>query len=257
MGDPPAGFPATLAAIGALDETALARSWRHRGHEMDARNALYWTLTDAQEALARAAAAPHPESRRILALAQRAFGDLRGLLAGLPDDLLDSAPGAGEWTIRETLGHVLAVEQRYMLQTAYATERADGDPIRIPADRLPPLTPSATPGGIDETLARLAAARAETNRRLGDLAPALMTRPTVWVHYEVDVRFRLHRFAAHVAEHAVQCDKTLAALGWRPTEGRRIARLLGAAHGELEVIGRPVEARDLEALAAERLAAGA
>jgi hypothetical protein len=251
---PPASFDATLGAIAALDEPALARPWRHRGHEMDLRNALYWTLTDAQEALARAAVLPRPESRRILALAQRAFGDLRGLLAGLPADLLDRAPAEGQWTIRQTLGHLVAVEERYMLQTQYATERADADPVRFPADRLPPLASAGVPGGVGESLARLGAARAETNRRLGDLAPAAMTRPTVWAHYDVDVRFRLHRFGAHIAEHTIQCEKTLAALGWALAEGRRIARLLGAAHGELEVLGAPGAARAIEAVAAERLA---
>src|SRR6266550_2870883 len=49
-------------------------------------------------------------------------------------------------------------------------------------------------------LARLADARAETDRWLGDVAPAGMTRPTIWGGYEIDVRFRLHRFAAHVVE---------------------------------------------------------
>jgi hypothetical protein len=254
MATAPTGLDATLEAIAALGEAALARPWRHRGHEMDVRTALYWTLADAQDALVRAAARPHPESRRILALAQRAFGDLRGLLAGLSDDLLDRAPADGQWTIRQTLGHVIAVEQRYMLQTEYATERADADAVRIPPDRLPPLVQAGVPGGIAESLALLGAARAETNRRLGDLAPAAMTRPTVWVHYDVDVRFRLHRFAAHVAEHTIQCEKTLAAIGWAPGEGRRIARLLAAAHGELEVLGAPGDARAIETLAAERVA---
>jgi hypothetical protein len=81
-----------------------------------------------------------------------------------------------------------------------------------------------------------------------------MTRPTVWVHYDVDVRFRLHRFAAHVAEHTIQCEKTLAALDWRPTEGRRIARRLGALVGEIEGLGGRAEARAIEDRLAERLA---
>ena len=61
-----------------------------------------------------------------------------------------------------------------------------------------------------------------------------MTRPTQWVQYDVDVRFRLHRFAAHIMEHTVQSEKALAALGWRATEGRRIVRRLTALIGEVE-----------------------
>jgi hypothetical protein len=55
---------------------------------MDVRHALYRTLEDAQDVYVQVAGARHPESRRILALAQRAFGDLRGLLRGLPTGLL-------------------------------------------------------------------------------------------------------------------------------------------------------------------------
>src|SRR5262249_3615098 len=101
-------------------------------------------------------------------------------------------------------------------------------------------------------LARLGEARAETNRRLDEVAPAAMTRPTIWVHWEIDVRFRLHRFASHLVEHTVQCEKTLAGLGWRQTEGRRIVRRLTAALGELEGLGAHAEARAIEARLAER-----
>ena len=76
----------------------------------------------------------------------------------------------------------------------------------------------------------------------------------MWVKVDVDVRFRLHRFAGHIAEHTVQCEKTLSALGWRPTEGRRIVRPVAAALGELEGLGAVVELRAIEARLVERLA---
>jgi DinB family protein len=247
-------FDAALARCGLLDEEALGRPWPWRGRQMDVRYAIYRTLEDAQEAHVHVSAGAHPESQRILALAQHAFGSLRGLLAGLPSALLDRAPRAGEWPIRETLGHMLAVEQRYALQTKYAVDRKDGDPMRIPDDRLPPTAPANVGGEIDVVLARLAEARAETDRWLGDVAPASMTRPTAWMGHDIDVRFRLHRFAAHVVEHTIQCEKTLLALGWRPTEGRQIARRLAAVVGEVEGLGGVAEAREIEARLAERLA---
>ena len=88
---------AALERFAALDEKELAQPWRFRDRAMDVRYALYRTIEDAQGALVSAATRPHPESRRILSLAQRAFGDLRGLLIGLPTDLLDTAPRDGEW----------------------------------------------------------------------------------------------------------------------------------------------------------------
>ncbi|MBM4440775.1 MAG: DinB family protein [Candidatus Rokubacteria bacterium] len=249
-----ADYAAALTGFAALDEAALDRPWTWRDATMSARFALYRTLEDAQEVAVRIAAAPHPESRRILALAQRAFGELRGLLLGVPDALLDTPPRESAWTLRETLHHVLVIERRYAVQTRYAVDRSEADPVRIPEDRLP--TPASLPntGDVAALLARLGAARAESARLLEDLPPAALTRPMRWVHYAVDVRFRLHRFAAHIAEHAVQCEKTLAAVGWPPTEGRRIARLVAAAIGEVEGLGALAEARELEGRLVERFA---
>ncbi|MBI3825392.1 MAG: DinB family protein [Candidatus Rokubacteria bacterium] len=209
-------FDAALTGFAALDEEALGRPWSWRDGRLDVRYALYRTLEDAQEAYVRVSAGIHPESRRILALAQRAFGDLRSLLLGLPTDLLDTPPRAGEWPVRETLRHMLVVERRYALQTRYALERADAEPVRIPDDRLPTPAQMDVSGEIGAILARLGDARTATNRWLGDVAPAAMTRPTVWAHSQVDVRFRLHRFAAHVAEHTIQCDKAVGSCGRSP-----------------------------------------
>lgn len=248
-------FDAAIHGFAQLDHDVLSRPWSWQGGTIDVRYALYRALEEAQEAAVRVGAEPHPESRRILALAQRAFGDLRGLLAGLPADVLDAVPSAGEWSIRTTLHHLLVVERRYALQTLYAVERTDIEPVRIPEDRLPTPAQLDDRGDVATLLARLGEARAETDRRLGGLPAAGLLRPTIWVKIDVDVRFRLHRFAAHLVEHAVQCEKTLAALGWRMTEGRRIVRHVTAALGELEGLGAYGAARDVEARLVERFAA--
>jgi len=107
---------------------------------------------------------------------------------------------------------------------------------------------------VGQILARLASVRTETNRSLGDLTPAAITRPSAWVGYEVDVRFRLHRFPAHLIEHTIQCEKTLEALGWRPTEGRHIVRRLASLLGEIDGLGGDAEAREIEEELVTRLA---
>jgi hypothetical protein len=248
---------AALERFAALDEKELAQPWRFRDKPMDVRYALYRTIEDAQEAIVSAAARPHPESRRILSLAQRGFGDLRGLLIGLPTDLLDTAPRDGEWSVREILRHVIVIEGRYAVQTQYAVERADADPMRVADDKLPTPAQTDVTGGISRILARVGEARAETDRRLGDLPAAAMARPTQWIQYAVDVRFRLHRFAAHLIEHTVQCEKALAALGWRATEGQRIVRRLTALLGEVEGLSGRAAAREIETRLVERSASSA
>src|SRR5215510_1449050 len=130
-------FAETMAAWAQLDEHVLSQPWTWRGGKMDARYELYRALEEAQAAVIAAGVAS--ESRRILALAQRAFGDLRGLLVGVPDELLDKPPRPGEWPVRDVLRHVLWVERRYALQTEYAIQRNDADPMRIADARLPGL----------------------------------------------------------------------------------------------------------------------
>ena len=247
-------FDVALRGFAALDEEALSRPWSWRDQAMDVRFALYRTLEDAQETYARLSSARYPESRRILALAQRAFGDLRGLLTGLPADLLDRVPRAGEWSLRETLRHILLVERRYAVQTRYALDRKDSEPVRIPDDRQPTVTAKDLEGEVGTILARIGAARADTNQWLGDVGDPAMSRPTVWVGLDVDVRFRLHRFAAHLVEHTIQLEKSLALLDWPATEGRRIARHVAAAIAEIEGLGAVADARGLEARLAERYA---
>ena len=249
MGD----IDAALIGFAELDEAALSRPWAWPGGvTIDVRYALYRTLEETQEVAVAEAARSHPESRRILALAQRAFGDLRGLVIGLPGELLDREPRPGEWPVREILRHILGIERRYAAQTSYAVDRSDADPVRIPEERMPITGLEDGRGDVGALLDRLDQERRETDRRLGDLLPSAMTRPTVWVKAQLDVRFRLHRFAAHIVEHTVQCEKTLAALGWRLPEGRRIVRRVTAALGELEGLGANDEVRAIEARLVER-----
>ncbi len=67
-----------------------------------------------------------------------------------------------------------------------------------------------------------------------------LQRPTVWGGFDVDVRFRLHRFAGHLIEHTIQCEKTLAELAtFRETEARRIVRRISATRGGHEHISSP------------------
>ena len=243
-----------LTRFAALDEKELAQPWGFRDKSVDVRYALYRTIEEAQEAIVVAAARPHPESRRILAFSCRAFGDLGGLLIGLPTALLDRVPREGEWSVREILRHIIVIEGRYAVQTRYAVDRSDADPMRVANDKMPTPEHVDVAGDISQILARVAEARDETQRRLDDLPPPAMLRPTQWMQFDVDVRFRLHRFAAHLIEHTVQCEKTLAMLGSQATEGRRIVRRLTALLGELRGLRAVTDAGAIEQRLVERAA---
>jgi len=178
------------------------------------------------------------EASRILMLAQVAFGQLRGLLAGIDDDLLDRAPAEGEWSVRRTMVHAIEVERSYRANTQHALVRGDDEPLKLTAERRPKPDPADTAGGVLDILAAFAARRAETDAALAGLDADQMVRPSQWGPYEVshqvDVRFRLHRFASHIVEHTVQCEKAIASLGLTLNDPRAVVQAIGAARGAHE-----------------------
>jgi uncharacterized damage-inducible protein DinB len=212
------------------------------GEQLQVRDALYRALEAEYAALARAPSPPG-EAARILGLAQQAFGDLCGLLAGLTDDVLDASPGPGEWSLRQVLAHVLLVERRYAAQVEYAARRADTEPVYREL-RLQ-LSDADREGGMTSWIDRLAAARGESDRACS-VPDAALDRPTRWSGYDVDVSFRLHRFAAHLVEHTVQCEKVLEAVAPPPGEAGRIVRRIWVARSSHERLSTPEELRALD-----------
>lgn len=178
------------------------------------------------------------EASRILTLAQIAFGRLRGLLVAVDDELLDRAPAEGEWSLRETLVHAIAVERSYRANTQHALVRGDDEPLTLPADRRPTADPADTSGGVLDILAAFAARRVETDAALAGLDAGQLVRPSQWGPFEVphriDVRFRLHRFASHIVEHTVQCEKATLTLGVTLNDPRAVVRSIGATRGAHE-----------------------
>ena len=191
---------------------------------------MYHALEEEQRAVSDAPRAA-TEAARILSLAQGAFGELRGLLAGLDDELLDRPAAAGEWSLRETLAHAIAVERSYRTNTEYSVGRVASEPVLMPTERRPQPDPADTTGGVGHIVARFAQRRSETDAAFAALDEAALARPTMWGGFEVDVRHRLHRFASHVAEHGNQCEKTVRALHAFGGDARSIAKRIGAMRG--------------------------
>jgi len=67
---------------------------------------------------------------------------------------------------------------------------------------------------------------------------------TFWEETRFPIRHRLHRYEAHFAQHTVQIDKTLAAIGQAPSESKRLVRKIQAALAEAEGLLIGVEKMD-------------
>jgi len=236
---------AAVSDLLAVPDGALERPWKWRGGEADVRYGLY----EANERLGVAAGAARralgatgvratPSAARI-APATLARWDLHGLLAPLEDAALDADPGGGEWTIRQTLGHIVSGQRTYAWFTGWWLSQVGADPFpdRIP-DELAELVPdehgAEGAGGILDIRDRLDAVLDLSASRLGDLDDAALSARARWAGIWVDVGFRLGRWSSHLREHTIQVEKTLVALDRTPREVDRIVRRVLGAYGRLE-----------------------
>ncbi len=235
----------------------LERAWPWRGEQADIRYGLYYPLEliEAAEGEAhrilesaerqRTLAGPAPAAVRI-APATAARWDLHGLLVGLDDGVLDTDPGGSEWTVRQTLGHIVNGQRAYAWFTGWwlSQRGADPFPTRVPealGDRVPDEHGSEMAGSLADIRSRFDEVLDEGASRLGSLDDEALAARARWSGIEVDVGFRLGRWSSHIQEHTIQVEKTLALIGNQPSEVERVVRRVLAAYGRLEAL---VFARD-------------
>jgi hypothetical protein len=242
----------------AVPDSALAAPWPWRDESADVRYGLYRlteALDEAGAAVARAIAESGtertPAARRI-ASATAARWDLHGLLASLASEDLDADPGGGEWTIRQTLGHIVLSQRAYGDGTAWWLMQPEDAvfPKRLPEavveEMAWPTEEEDGTGSLVEIRARLDGWLDLDAGAFAELDDAALARRGRWSGVAVDVGFRLGRWGSHLAEHTLQVDKTLVVLGRTPTEVQRLARLIHAAWGRVEALVFPMPAEGLE-----------
>jgi DinB family protein len=249
-------FEQCVRDILAVTDAALDAEapWRWRPSDVDdadVRYGLYRVHEILDEGVARVARecapindATTPAVPR-LATATAARWELRGALAGFGPDAWDADPGNAEWSIRRTMGHVIATQRRYSWYSAwYLTRRGEPDEGRLPADGVMPPDPdedTEAHGPPTEVLARLGGLVDATGERFADLTDAELRTRALWATMPVTIDHRLTRLGSHFREHTIQVDKTLVMIGRAPTEAQRLARLACQAFGRLEAtaFGRP------------------
>ena len=229
-----------------LDERELNRRWwwrEDRDGDTEVRYAFYRSLEALERATGDAAAAvaaagARPAGAAPFAHATAARWDLHGLLAPLVDAALDADPGGGEWTIRQTLAHLVHVQRAYPAFGSWwlSREQTPELPSSIPdgVDEGFPTEEADGVGALAEIRQRLDEAMDGAAERMASLDASQLATPARWSGYAVDVGFRLGRMSSHLQEHTVQVDKTLAMLDRTPPEAHRLVRLVFRAYGRLE-----------------------
>jgi uncharacterized damage-inducible protein DinB len=242
---------ALVRATVDLPDEAMDRTWVWREYDEEG---LRFTLLLAQhelrdlavrlESLRDAQGLPASQAERILGQYHLAYRDLTGVLAGARDADLDPPPAEGEWPVREALLHMLGAEHGFLgvVRYALAADRprdADQAEERWDSWRTEHgyRAPKTLEGGIGEVRNALFEIHRRVLTELGDLPDDALEQPALFWDGAKPIRFRLHRFEAHMVQHTVQVEKTLEAIGRGPTEAQRLIRVLYRDLAPVEMLG--------------------
>jgi uncharacterized protein len=234
------------AAFARLDDNTLDRQGWSWGEYGGVRMALIGTVQDLDDlsaellALRTATGNPPTTAQRLLARHHNAFWNLRALLVGLSDNEFVTPPAEGEWPVQTALYHVYRTERGFLatILTGLAAQRSGTD-ASFDGEQVMALTFRADPAPSEsDSLVQMSAAYARlhelTLQELNGLTDLeLSARAPFWEAVQPSVRFRLGRFTAHLHEHTVQIEKTLATVA-PPNEARYHIRRLYRALAEVE-----------------------
>ena len=260
---------AAVRDLASLTDADLPTEWAWIGESEDEIRYGFYRILEIFEragidaaAAVRAAASDRGRAADLIAPATAARWDLQGLLLPLSDAAWDADPGGGEWTVRQTLGHVIGGQRGYGAATAWW--QAQGLPANDDLPRVRPPFWAELPEDEEEAAGTPADVRARldelldlSTERLAGLPAERLALGARWAGFAVDIGLRIGRWSSHVREHAIQVEKTMVMIGHAPTEVDRLIRLVLAEWGRAEqvVYGSASEA-GLRELATAAAAAG-
>ena len=234
-----------LADLSTVKDSSLEKEWMWRATvPSDVRSGIfrqYETLEDTRARIGSIVAGPtssQSPARPLAASASAARWDLHGLLATLTDEDLDRPTGNEEWTVRQTLAHIVNGQRAYFWYTSWWLAHADADdfPPRVPEDVAKEFPEEETDGvgSLDEIRQRLDDVLDLSAGTLGLLSDDQLAARSRFAGQPVDVRFRINRWSAHIREHTIQVEKTLGYINRPTTEVDRLLRMVAGAYGRLE-----------------------
>ena len=151
---------------------------------------------------------------------------------------LDRPTGNDEWTLRQTLAHIVNGQRAYFWYTSWWLARKDADdfPPRVPEEVAAefPEEESDGTGSLDDIRQRLDEVVDLSAGTLGVASEDELAARARFAGLPVDVRFRINRWSSHMREHTIQVEKTLGFINRPTTEVDRLLRMVAGAYGRLE-----------------------
>jgi len=249
----------TFALTGVrLSDAALEKHWQWGAYDTEGvRFAFFLTYQELRELATRTAAQRAVQgpvitsAQRILAQHHAAYMDLRGILVGVDEDELDREPAESEWSLRAVLGHIIDSEQGFFTVISYALDRqrsGDGQPLEMPEpdEEEEEDEDESSQETLKQILANYDMLHFQILYDLASISEDELRLPSFyWEGYPIEIRFRLHRFDAHLRQHTIQVEKTLAGIGHQLHEAEQLVRIIYGALGE--AVGARIGAWEMNA----------
>lgn len=259
--------------VWALPDSELERDWAWGSYKSEGIRFVYFRAYEDLRDLAvqighqRAISGePWSDAQRILAQYHAAYRDLQAVLLGVENQYYEIPPAEGEWSVRRVLAHVVGADMGFYVAIKFALDRYQqgADPLIEIEDEtwleIMGLEDDEVDAKMAEALPGLQSFHEELHQRImtdfSGITDYELEKPSrYWEDEMYSLRFRLHRFDAHVRQHTIQMEKTLQVLGHVPGESEMLLRLIFAALAQLEgaLIGTGETYRELLSESAVRI----
>ena len=238
--------------VRALPDAELERDWAWGSYKSEGiRFAYFRAYEDLRDLAVQIghqrviSGEPWPDAQRILAQYHAAYRDLQAVLLGVESQYHEIPPAEGEWPVRRVLSHVVGADMGFYVAIKFALDRYQqgADPLIEIEDEtwleIIGLEDDEVDAKMAEALPGLQSFHEELHQRImtdfSGIADYELEKPSrYWEDEMYSLRFRLHRFDAHMRQHTIQIEKTLQALGHVPGESEKLLRLIFAALAQVE-----------------------
>jgi uncharacterized damage-inducible protein DinB len=237
-------------ATGALSGRDMGQPFRWRAHQEGVRFALigsYHELRALQVALEdeRALSGPRlTRAQRALAPYHAAYRELQALLLDLSGEHYEQRPAPGSWSVSQALPHMLETERMFYALIRYGAGRQqqpDEMPAEFPREQREALAGpdagfrAAVEAGRESLLAFYDAHHERVLDEFSALDDSTLEGPSIWWEEEpLSLQYRLHRFDAHLRQHAIQIEQALEAVRGPQSEAQRLLRTVYQALAAVE-----------------------
>ena len=248
-----------------FSEADLDQAWAWRAHDEGIRFAFIGTYHELRDLAVRLAQL-RSQSGPPVTLVHRALGqyltayrDLQAVMLDVSEDNYDTIPAPGEWPMRYVLGHAVSAQTHFFTLIHYGLERqrsGEKRPLSLPDGELERVV-----GAHSDFMNILENGRyADMHTFYQNLHQRTMTEfanitdeeimgnTLWWEEEELSLLYRLQRFDAHLRQHTIQAEKTMAQIGHPLNEAKQLLRLIYQALAEVEtvLIGAPQLGRELQ-----------